>query len=106
MYVMSDADWISLALSRAVTAVPGHFCFAVIMGYFYSLAKYEPAHRTRYIVMTIVAPILAHGVYDVLAFSISLSPVLDGFLNLLLALLCFVLWKWASRSIQKHLERR
>ena len=73
--------------------------------YFYSLAKYEPAHRTRYIVMTIVVPILAHGVYDVLAFSISLSPVLDGFLNLLLALLCFVLWKWASRSIQKHLER-
>jgi RsiW-degrading membrane proteinase PrsW (M82 family) len=105
-YVLGDADWMTTALSRAFTAVPGHFCFAVIMGYFYSLAKYEPAHRTRYIVMTIVAPILAHGVYDVLAFSISLSPVLDGFLNLLLALLCFVLWKWASRSIQKHLERR
>lgn len=104
-YVLGDADWMTTALSRAFTAVPGHFCFAVIMGYFYSLAKYEPAHRTRYIVMTIVAPILAHGVYDVLAFSISLSPVLDGFLNLLLALLCFVLWKWASRSIQKHLER-
>jgi RsiW-degrading membrane proteinase PrsW (M82 family) len=105
-YVLGDADWMTTALSRAFTAVPGHFCFAVIMGYFYSLAKYEPAHRTRYIVMTIVAPILAHGVYDVLAFSISLSPVLDGFLNLLLALLCFVLWKWASRSIQKHLEGR
>ena len=105
-YVLGDADWMTTALSRAFTAVPGHFCFAVIMGYFYSLAKYEPAHRTRYIVMTIVVPILAHGVYDVLAFSISLSPVLDGFLNLLLALLCFVLWKWASRSIQKHLEGR
>lgn len=105
-YVLGDADWMTTALSRAFTAVPGHFCFAVIMGYFYSLAKYEPVHRTRYIVMTIVAPILAHGVYDVLAFSISLSPVLDGFLTLLLALLCFVLWKWASRSIQKHLEGR
>lgn len=105
-YVLGDADWMTTALSRAFTAVPGHFCFGVIMGYFYSLAQYEPAHRARYIVMTIVAPILAHGVYDVLAFSISLSPVLDGFLNLLLALLCFVLWKWASRSIQKHLERR
>ena len=105
MYVMSDADWISLALSRAVTAVPGHFCFAVIMGYFYSLAKYEPAHRTRYIVMTIVAPILAHGIYDVLAFLIPLSAVVEGFLTLLFAVFCFVLWKLASRSIQKHLER-
>ena len=105
-YVLGDADWMTTALSRAFTAVPGHFCFGVIMGYFYSLAKYEPAHRARYMAMAIVAPILAHGIYDTLAFLIPLSAVVEGFLTLLFAVFCFVLWKLASRSIQKQLERR
>jgi RsiW-degrading membrane proteinase PrsW (M82 family) len=105
-YVLGDADWMTTALSRAFTAVPGHFCFGVIMGYFYSLAKYEPAHRARYMAMAIVARILAHGIYDTLAFLIPLSAVVEGFLTLLFAVFCFVLWKLASRSIQKHLEGR
>ena len=106
LYVIGDDDWMSVALSRAVFSVPGHFCFGVIMGYFYSLAQYEPAHRARYMAMAIVAPILAHGIYDTLAFLIPLSAVVEGFLTLLFAVFCFVLWKLASRSIQKHLEGR
>ena len=37
MYVVSaGADWFSVSISRAMFAVPGHFSFAVIMGYYYS----------------------------------------------------------------------
>ena len=34
LYVIGDEDWMSVALSRAVFSVPGHFCFGVIMGVF------------------------------------------------------------------------
>ena len=37
-YVMSDEDnWVSVAIARSLLAVPGHYAFAVLMGYYYSI---------------------------------------------------------------------
>ena len=57
------------ALLRMFTAVPGHACFAVCMGYFYSKAKYaklcgKKGDYAKYNTLTIVVPILVHGFYD------------------------------------------
>lgn len=105
MYVIGDTDWMSVALLRAFTAVPGHFCFGVIMGYFYSLAKFDPKNRTKYSILALVAPILAHGVYDTIAFATALPIASEVVLNILFIGCCFLLWRWASKSIKKHLEK-
>ncbi|MBO4636418.1 MAG: PrsW family intramembrane metalloprotease, partial [Clostridiales bacterium] len=60
---------IGTAIGRMFTAVPGHACYAVFMGYFYSRAKYASLTKNKkaylkYITLTILSPIAIHGVYD------------------------------------------
>ncbi len=64
----------SVALMRAVTAVPGHACFGVFMGAWYGLAKacensgnYAAGKHAK--MMTLLTPILLHGTYDFIATS-------------------------------------
>ena len=106
LYVVMDEDWASVAISRAIFAVPGHFCFGVLMGYFYSLAKFEPQHRMRYSALALLAPIVAHGIYDSLLFimQVYIPTWLEIILLLGFLIFCFYLWKCASRSIKKHVE--
>lgn len=104
MYVLGNTDWMSVALMRAFTAVPGHFCYGVIMGYFYSLAKFDPKNRTKYSILALVAPILAHGIYNTIAFATTLPLVPEILLYIVFVVFCFLLWRWASKSIKKHLE--
>ena len=104
IYVLGNTDWMSVALLRAFTAVPGHFCYGVIMGYFYSLAKFDPKNRTKYSILALVAPILAHGIYDTIVFASTLPLVPEILLNIVFVVFCFLLWRWASKSIKKHLE--
>ena len=43
MYLFSDEEaYLSVGIARAIFAVPGHFCFGILMGYYYSLAKFYP----------------------------------------------------------------
>ncbi|MBQ2121649.1 MAG: PrsW family intramembrane metalloprotease [Bacteroidaceae bacterium] len=34
LFIIPDPEWISTAFSRAITSVPDHFTYAIIMGYF------------------------------------------------------------------------
>ena len=59
----------SAAVSRAITAVPGHACFGVFMGVWYGIAKrnynegnYAESKICRILALT--APVFAHGLYD------------------------------------------
>ncbi|MBR4395697.1 MAG: PrsW family intramembrane metalloprotease [Eubacteriaceae bacterium] len=70
---------ISTGIVRAITSVPGHAIFGVLMGYFLSLAKFVPEKRSYYSLLSIAAPVAAHGIYDAILF-----------LNLDWALLVFV----------------
>ena len=65
---------LSVALPRAVLAVPGHMSFAVVMGVFYSRAR----HRAHYgeeakcqadLWAAWLVPVLLHGFYDTCAMS-------------------------------------
>ncbi len=58
-----------VALLRMFTAVPGHACFGVFMGYFYSKAKYaslsgNKADYSKYNALSMICPIVIHGIYD------------------------------------------
>lgn len=104
MYIINDTEWMSVALKRAFTAVPGHFCFGVVMGYFYSLAKFNPTKRHAYSILTLIMPILIHGIYDTIIYSINIDIRFDTILMTAFVAFCFLMWNWASKSIQKHLH--
>lgn len=60
---------IGTAFMRMVTAVPGHACFAVFMGFFFSRAKYAALTGKKkkcamHILLSMFMPIITHGVYD------------------------------------------
>jgi len=52
-------------LLRALTAVPAHGAFSVIMGYFVGFAKFQPRiRRPRLIIKGFLLVVLLHGAYD------------------------------------------
>ena len=62
----------SVALVRAVTAVPGHACFGVFMGVWYGLAKRaanagDAVTERKCRQMALLLPVLLHGTYDFIA---------------------------------------
>lgn len=103
-YLITNADiFLQVGISRAIFAVPGHFCFGVLMGYYYSLAKFSPVNNSRYKALTLIAPILVHGIYDAILFVADVTPILSGILSLLFYAFCFLMWRRASKSIKAHL---
>lgn len=57
------------AIGRMLSAVPGHACFAVVMGFFYSKAKYASLSNdktgcARNLLLAVCVPIAIHGIYD------------------------------------------
>ena len=106
MYLFSNADmYLSVGIARAIFAVPGHFCFGILMGYYYSLAKFYPKTPKKNKILILVAPIIVHGLYDSILFIINVTPAISGILLILFLVFCHKMWKYGSKSIQEHLER-
>lgn len=66
-YVFSNG--FGTAILRMFTAVPGHACFAVFMGFFYAKAKYskltnEKGKFALFTALSMIVPIIVHGLYD------------------------------------------
>lgn len=72
MYVFSGG--VGVGIVRALTAVPAHALFGIVMGYYFSLARFSINRRTLYLILAFVMPYLFHGIYDFLL--MSNSPVL------------------------------
>ncbi len=98
-------NWLSIGISRALFAIPGHFAFGVLMGYYYSLARFYPHSPKKNATLILAAPVIAHGLYDTIAFSLDIMPTLSGVLTIILIFFCFKMWKAASRRIEEHLRR-
>lgn len=103
--VMNYHNWVAVGISRALFSVPGHFFFGVLMGYYYSLYRFCPFGNQSYKWLILVAPILAHGLYDTVLFSIDVMPSLSMILMVIFLILCNSIRKRASRSIFEHLDR-
>lgn len=100
LYLFDYSDnWMSVGVMRALMAVPGHYAFAVFMGYFYSLAHLR--HKYINYVWAFVVPVLLHGCYDML---LMLSNVLPEALSLVLFLLCMVLCVFMHRAALKRIQ--
>lgn len=99
---------LGVAIMRAILAVPGHGLFGVMMGYYFSLARfYEGEKRRALLVKSLVVPILFHGAYDFLLFYMGASSeniLLVVFLLILFAGLIILLWRKGFAKIKHHLE--
>lgn len=97
-------SWESVAVSRAIFAVPGHFMFGVAMGYFYSQIYFRDmkwASRS----LILLAPVLLHGVYDGLLFSVRAVPESVGAV-LVVAFygFCFLMYRISRKRIRAQHE--
>ncbi len=62
--IYADRFGMETILLRAFTAVPAHAVFAVMMGYYVGLAKFDKKQRTKLIVTGLLIAIFIHGTYD------------------------------------------
>lgn len=106
LYLFTNADsFLSVGIARAIFAVPGHFCFGILMGYYYSLAKFYPKSPRKNRALILAAPILVHGLYDSILFVIGVTPMISGVLLILFLVFCYKMWRYGSDRIREHLER-
>ena len=97
-----------VAFMRAVLAVPGHGFFGVLMGYYFSLARFHTGEkRKEFLIKSLVIPIIFHGAYDFLLFYMSVSDnvFLAVFLLIAFAVFVILLWRKGLAKIKQHLER-
>lgn len=51
-------------LMRALLPVSGHALFAVMMGYYIGIARFDSARKRRSLVLSLLLPIFWHGLFD------------------------------------------
>ena len=104
-YLLGNIEsWTSVAISRALLAVPGHYAFAVMMGYYYSVHHFID-HSPRTAAYTLLIPVLGHGVYDALALSGQVNPYVGGICFLVLIYFCIKMHKFSYKKIVAQLEK-
>lgn len=99
LYVMNYGT--GVIVSRGLLAVPGHFFFGVAMGYFFAYAKFDVQNRGRYLVLTLLVPILLHGIYDgLLMWAENLNSWISLGLTLLFYWFVIKMWKMGFKRIK------
>jgi RsiW-degrading membrane proteinase PrsW (M82 family) len=89
----------SLAIMRMISAVPAHFVFAVIMGYYLGKAKSNKKAQILFIVLSLLIPIIFHALYDYFLFIDFIQGIwIGGIVTLVIALYI------AKKSIQEHMS--
>ena len=103
-YVFSQDNWAAVAIARSLLAVPGHYAFAVIMGYYYSVHHF--VNRSPWVAAcTLLMPVLAHGVYDALAMSGMVDEYVGGIGFVLLIFFCIRMHKRAKTKVLALVEK-
>lgn len=97
-------SWLSVGVVRALYAVPGHFCYGVLMGYYYSLSRFPKPGFESNRAPALLLPILAHGIYDALLFMMRVNEMLAIILFIFFLLFCNNIWKFASRKMEELLK--
>lgn len=99
LYLFQNIEnWMSVAFFRSLMAVPGHYAFAILMGYYYSKYHFVD-HSRRTAAMIIVAPVLAHGIYDALLMTSMVNLVLGGFCFVITVILVCRLHIYARKKV-------
>ena len=98
---------LQVAVSRALFAVPAHCFFGIIMGYFFAYAKFRSWHRTRYLFLSLIIPVIMHGIYDFLLMynnalgNVTLAYILYG----VWFVFFFLLFRFAKKKLTKMIGK-
>ena len=103
-YVLSSDDWVGVAVMRALLSVPGHYAFAVLMGYYLSLYHFSQ-RSTKNLVCILLVPVIAHGIYDAIAMSGAVAPAIGGFSTALLVYFCVKMHKFARKRMMAQISK-
>lgn len=103
-YVLSSEEWLTVAISRSLLAVPGHYAFAIVMGYYYSLYHFVD-HTPKTAACVLLIPILLHGIYDALAMSGTVNEYVGGIAFLVLIYFCIKMHKRARSRVLALIEK-
>ena len=109
MYLFDNLDdWQSVGLVRAIFSVPGHFFFAVIMGYFYSLAHFskQTSFKFLFAICALVVPVIVHGIYDSCLFVLECENIIITILSILVFLALCVGMNIAAFMHIRHLLKK
>ena len=88
LYLYDNYDnWLGVGIARALLAIPGHFFFAILMGYFFGV------------------PVLAHGLYDGFLMVQAVLPGIAGLLSVAVLLLLNRLRKISKKHIENLLRK-
>ena len=101
-YVMSNG--LSVAIMRALLAVPGHYAFAILMGYYYSVYHFSD-RSPRTAACILIVPVVAHGIYDALALSGTVDPYIGGISFFVLIYFCIKMHKYVRTKMIAQIER-
>ena len=103
-FVFQEENGLSVAFNRALFAVPGHYAFAVIMGYYYSLYHFvDHSHRTAAYILFV--PVVAHGTYDAIILGGIVNPYVGCISTFVLIYFCIKMHKFAKTKILAQIER-
>lgn len=103
-YVFQEGSGLAVAISRALFAVPGHYAFAVLMGYYYSLYHFVD-HSSRTAACVLLVPVLAHGIYDAIAMGAAVNPFIGGISSFALIYFCIKMHKFAKTKVLALIEK-
>ena len=103
-YVFNEEEWFSVAIMRALLAVPGHYAFAILMGYYYSIYHFVN-HSPKVAAYILLAPVVAHGIYDALAMSGQVDPYIGGLSFFVLIWFCIKMHKVAKTKVLALIEK-
>lgn len=103
-YVFGEEEnWLAVAVTRSLLSVPGHYAFAVLMGYYYSVYHFVD-HSPRTAACILLVPVMAHGVYDSLAMSGMVNPYIGGLSFFVLIYFCIKMHKVAKAKVLAMLQ--
>ena len=98
-------EWLSVGLSRAVLSVPGHYAFAVLMGYYYSKIHFGISNSVKDKAMILLAPVIVHAIFDWILFTISIAPALATILTVIFIIFLIKMHQYANARIKEHLPK-
>lgn len=98
--------WVHTGIARSLISVPGHYVFAVFMGYYYSYVHFDYGNIKIFKVLTIAVPILAHTLFDwILMVSDAVHYQITSIvLSIVFLFIFFRLQKAGRQDLLKHLS--
>lgn len=104
LYVFGNDDWLTVGITRALLTVPGHYAFAVLMGYYYSVYHFVN-HSRKVAACIFLVPFVAHGIFDTLALSGAVDVYVGGVCFFILILFCVRMHKFAQKKVVALVEK-